>query len=271
MLAQLVTAGVTLPLYYVAHMQTMPIADAIFPSDALERAQTLLPAIVLGYLLPSAALFLTPPQGVSLDTRQILAAIWQPFPIYIAVLHTSFRYMCVIARPNKASADAEAERNRGARALTWVKGAYMFSAAISAVSHWAILIPSLFSSDPPWSFAHVFVPYILHDYLPLKAAPLLLPAYRPTIRLLFQHDWLFMTVAAFVFFAWHKNAVSRGTTKQFSARLWLLRLVIVTVVGGPGASFALEAIEREEELWESRTVKGHTEADKTEKMKLESL
>lgn len=47
----------------------------------------MLPLIIaVGYIVPSAAMFLPAPSIVSVGTKQALAAAWQPFPIYTSVL-----------------------------------------------------------------------------------------------------------------------------------------------------------------------------------------
>ncbi len=235
-LAQLSTAGVILPLYFLSYVRNMPSLPSTLPNDSVSRARTVLPAVVLGYVVPSAALFLAP-AGTSLDTKQVIAAIWQPFPIYIMVFHNLFRKVDSFLRGPTFPAD---ESNA---ASFWIKCSYYASALLSAVAHLTIVLPSLFTSNPAHSFANVFVPYYMHPYLPIKPLSSDLPAYRLTVRLLFQHDWLTMTMATLVFFAW-SNHVTRTT----SGAPWATRMVLLTLIGGPGTAVAWAAVEREEKI-----------------------
>ncbi|KAI0340994.1 hypothetical protein BDW22DRAFT_1430626 [Trametopsis cervina] len=244
-LAQLIAAGPTLPLYFIAHIYYMPMNASKLPSDGLARARTLLPAITIGYLLPSAVLFLAP-TTMSLDAKQIVAAIWQPFPLYISLLNALFRCVDTFLFPATAP-PPESVTNGTQKALHWIKRSYQASALLSAIAHWATAIPALLSSDPSTSFAHVFVPYILHPYFPYHITASTVPPYRQTIRLLFQHDWLFMTVAAFIFFGWHHFSIMSGEQGIRSSG-WIRNMLLCTVAGGPGTAFAWAAIRRENEM-----------------------
>ncbi len=256
-LAQLIAAGPTLPLYFIAHTHSIPLVPV--PPTLPARAQALLPAILIGFGLPSAALFLVPSTSMSLDTKQIVAAIWQPFPLYIAVLLPALKYVsCCLSNSSSISTN-EKEKNEKEKAVRWINISYAISGALSAIAHWAIFLPTIISlpsflnthSDPALSFKHIFIPYILHPYLPASPLePPKLAGYRLAARLLFQHDWLYMTLAAFVFFAWHHISIVReyndkGKVQVRGMRSWFVWVAVWTVVGGPGAAFSWAAIERE--------------------------
>ena len=238
-------------------MRGVPLVPRALPINAPARAYTLLPAIILGFVVPSAALFLVPTSSMSLDTKQIIAAIWQPFPLYIAILYPMLASIVQAVSPSISS---ETDDREGA--LRGIELSYTISGVLSAVAHWAIFLPAAFPKvipsfvaghdDPSVSFRHIFIPYILHSYLPESStqAPELAP-YRLAARLLFQHDWLYMTLAAFVFFAWHQYSVMQSYASAASGnRLarWLRTLAVFTCVGGPGAAFAWAAIQRERVL-----------------------
>lgn len=232
-MAQLVTAGVTLPMYFMSYTRSISSLPSTFPDDPLSRARTVLLAVVLGYGAPTAAMFA--PIKVSLDTRQIIAAIWQPFPIYITIIYNLLRKIDASLRQRNASAAQDA-----AHASVWIRASYYVCAAASGLVHAFIVLPSLFTTDPARSFAHVFVPCYLRPH----ATEPTLPAYRIMARLLFQHDWLTMTAAALLFFAW-----SHQMTRTTSVGPWVLQMVLLTVVGGPGASIAWAAAEREKRIF----------------------
>ena len=224
-----------LPIYFFAYVRNMSPYPTTLPNDALSRARTVLLAVALRYGVPSAALFLAP-SGISLDAKQIMAAIWQPFPLYIAVFYNLLRKADASLKTTRRASAVDAKA-----ALFWLKCSLYACALLSAIAHLCIFVPSLFATDPAYSFANVLVPYYLHPYLPIKPITAELPPYRLTVRLLFQHDWLTMTIAAYAFFAWSRHA---GRTTL--AGPWIARLIGLTVVGGPGAALAWAALEREE-------------------------
>ena len=246
MLAQVVSEAVMLPLYFISHVRTIPVTDMTLPTHALARARALLPAIIVGYILPSMAFFLAPP-SIALDTRQIIAAAWQVFPVFLTILYTLFWSLhALIAPTNAFSLDAHMQE----RHLTyiWLRRSYLLSAAVSAVSHWMVVIHSLLSIQPSASFVHVFIPYVIYPYLPFTIPSVPLPAYRFPVRLTLQNDWFFSIVAAFLFLGWHHRMVARELSSPPNFKSWLARISVITILGGPGATFALEAIEREKIL-----------------------
>ncbi|EKM51249.1 uncharacterized protein PHACADRAFT_263292 [Phanerochaete carnosa HHB-10118-sp] len=235
MLAQLITAGVVLPLYFALHICEVPPVPGTRKMYSATRVRMLFPAIALGFLLPSAFLFLfSAGDAASLDRKQIIAAAWQPFPVYVAAV---YRLLCgsTSYMPTEASEDTSTQL----RTFPHLRNVYMSSGLLSMLAHWAILVPSLLTTDAAYSFVHVFVPYPLHSYL--GVTPSTLPSYRLSIRLLFQNDWLTTMVAAFIFFGY----IRLDTQKLGN---WMLHVAKWTVLGGPGAAMAWAAVDREEHI-----------------------
>lgn len=245
--AQLLTAGVALPVYFLAHIQSIPTVPTLLPRDALGRVRTLLPAIIVGYLVPSWFLVL-PPKGVSLDTVQKISAAWQPFPLYIAAFWVVFRKLDSWRTgplTGPASVDRREERSR---VLGWLRRSYYACGVISAWAHLYVFVPSLTTTVSSHSFANIFIPFWMHPHLPISLAAGPLAAYRPCSRLLFQHDWLMMTVAAVTFFGrWHL-VTQKGRSESTRLGGWAVRMLFVSLVGGPGAALAWAGIEREERI-----------------------
>ncbi|GJE93573.1 hypothetical protein PsYK624_097320 [Phanerochaete sordida] len=240
-LAQFLTAGVTLPAYFVSHIQTISDIPKHLPPDALTRVRTMLPAIILGYLLPSWFLVF-PPAGVSLDTVQKISAAWQPFPFYIYAFWHLFRALDAFVM-GPLSADPRANTS----VLTWLTRSYYACGLIAAWAHLYVFVPSLFTSEASHSFANVFVPFWMHPYLPISLHTGPLAAYRPSSRLLFQHDWFIMTVAALTFFA-RSHLLSLKEPRLTGLGGWAARMLLVSLIGGPGAALAWAAVQREERI-----------------------
>lgn len=233
--AQALTAGVTLPLYFISHLLSTPSAPYTpLPQHPTSKARALLPAIALGYLLPSAALIFPLP-WFSLDTVQIISAIWQPFPLYIsAILFILQRFGNNTATPNDGY-------------LQPLKRTYFASAFVATISHIGVLSYVLTSSSAP-SPAEVFLPpYWFPQLHATRMHGNDLPAYRVAARTLFQHDWFTMTLAAFVFFIFSLRTLwsRRGTSAWTST-------ILVDIVFGPGAAVCYAAVQREEAIWAAR-------------------
>lgn len=231
-------------------------------SNIPSRARALFPAVILGFLVPSAVLFIRPASSpISLDRKQIIAAIWQLFPVYVAIAYSLLSRLLSYpdlssssgvretASPPMPSAVSSAAENyaRQSEAFPHLKRAYILSGALSSIAHWIILVPSVFTSDVSRSFAQIFIPYPLHPYFGVP--PSSLAPYRLSARLLFQHDWLTMTVAAFAFFGYIHVQLARSESSSgvlsISGHQWLGCMAALTVIGGPGAAIAWAAAERE--------------------------
>lgn len=240
-LAQFLTAGVVLPAYFASHIQNIPIIPEPFSADARIRAQTVLPAVILGFLVPSWFLVF-PPRDASLDTIQKISAAWQPFPLYIyMLLHALHTFSYRITGPSAV------EPSRGASVLASLKRSYQICGLFAALAHFYVFVPSLITTVPSHSFANVFIPFWLHPFLPMSLPATPLAAYRPCSRLLFQYDWLLMTTAALTFFGRSQVLTQTGSrTKALGG--WTLRTLLVSIVGGPGAALAWAAIQREETI-----------------------
>lgn len=250
--AQFLTAGVALPVYFISHILSVPALTKALPTQHLSHARTVFAAVVLGYLVPSTFLLYIP-RGASVDDVQIIAAIWQPFPLYIAAAWTIFRAL-----------DTRMDRlTDRAHTLNWLRQTYFVCGVLSGIFHLRVMIPALLTTEPAHSFANVFVPFWMHSYLPLSvpSTPTIAPSsfypltlYRPAMRLLFQHDWLTMTLAALVFFGWHHRAAlgalrKEGKRDMMSFRTWVGYMIGISAAGGPGAAIAWAAVRREETLF----------------------
>lgn len=233
--AQALTAGVTLPLYFISHFLSVPFApNTPLPLNPTSKARAILPAVALGYLLPSVAL-LFPLPSFDLDTVQLISAIWQPFPLYISAILFVLQYLGKNTNtPNEGY-------------IRPLKRAYYASAILSAVAHVAVVTYIVTSPDAP-TFAEVFLPPY---WFPSLHSANDLPAYRVAARTLFQHDWFTMTLAASVFFLFSLWTLQSQRSSSVSIWTWIT-LLVVGVVFGPGAEVCLAAVVREEAIWSAR-------------------
>lgn len=242
MLMQRWTGGVILPMYFIASILTSSAVPEFSRGDTVAKARALLPAIALGFFLPTAMLFLLP-TDVPLDIKQIIAAAWQPAPLWISIVYNVLRVVFPSARkPSEGVCQASFDAHL--KSLAWVKRTYILCGIMSAVAHITILSVTMF--DPSQGALRKFlVPYTWYPYLPFEAPTSDVADYRRAIRQFFQLDWLFITLGALVYFAYCHAATARQG-KDTSLGGWLWRMGVLSVLGSPGAAFAWAAALQEE-------------------------
>lgn len=250
---QLYTGGIMLPIYYALSALTSSAVPKQPRGDAEGKARALLPAVILAFFVPSVALFLSP-QSVPLDTKQIVAAVWQFFPLWMAILYNVFRVLLHTERSAPPGSDAVSDAQTRA-ALKWVKRAYLFCGLVCAAAHIYVLYTTLVTDASPGALLKVFVPYTLYHYLPVPPPASDVADYRRATRQLFQFDWLCMTVASLVFFGWSHVATARQGKKDMGLGGWLARVAVLSVLGGPGAAISWAAFAREERILALQRVK----------------
>ncbi|KAH7026221.1 uncharacterized protein B0I36DRAFT_155436 [Microdochium trichocladiopsis] len=95
---QTVGGNLIVPLWFAVDLMTSNDANGLFTPSAtaastkrdvpLPYAQFILPATILGYLLPTALLYV--PWGWSHEVNQLLAALWQPAPMFVSLFLVLF-------------------------------------------------------------------------------------------------------------------------------------------------------------------------------------
>ena len=228
-----------LPVYFAIHALSEGRLRVVYPMNVLSRARALLIAVVIGYILPSVLLF--GPITFSMDQIHIIQAVWQGFPLYIAaVFHLLHRVDASILGTSSAHSGSAMEPNTRA-GLRWLKGTYIFFGLLCALMHITVFLPSLAAEDPRMSFVEIFIPYELHPYIPSLASPQILPAYRLAIRSFFQYDWLAVATSSIVFFTGSTIANRASSPSPVNLGGWIACMVLLGVLGGPGASIAWAA------------------------------
>ncbi|RYP28085.1 hypothetical protein DL766_006078 [Monosporascus sp. MC13-8B] len=170
-LYQTVGGAVFVPLFYVAYV-------AVSRDDAYHRsggelrpgyARALLPATVLGYLVPTLAMFAHGYWGRDLHVTQALIAFWQPAPLLVDALLVVFAAVLALF-PSSSSSSPSSSSSLTSVSVTsarapprsgdvpHLKRLYLVAGLVSAAVHVGTLYACLSSSDPQLSLRHVFVP-----------------------------------------------------------------------------------------------------------------
>ncbi|KAI0108381.1 hypothetical protein F4814DRAFT_55859 [Daldinia grandis] len=144
---QLMGAAVIAPLYYLGYVVTSRRDGYYFQGRELSvgHAASLLPAVIIGYLIPTIAMYY--PQG-DVKTVQYLTALWQPTPVFASVLISIFSFLGP-SSPTSVAKDGDVKH---------LKRAYLIIGLITTVAHVATLYTCLTSDDPRLSLSYVFLP-----------------------------------------------------------------------------------------------------------------
>ncbi|KAF4540041.1 FAD binding domain containing protein [Lasiodiplodia theobromae] len=218
---QLFGIGKIAPLYYLVSiytsgniLYTRTTGRAIHSSVA----KALLPALAIGYVLPTILMFLPHESAV---THQNYVALWQPFPIYIAGL--TFAISAIIRKAQGANSQP-IEREMFALAdVAPLRAAYGAVFWTTAIAHIATLV-YLFSNTATMSISEVFFK--------------LSGTVDESVFLFFKHDFLICFAAVFVWCLYSAYELRRtGYVKTEQAVRAALATLAAQVVVGPGAAY----------------------------------
>lgn len=168
MAMQVVGYGATMPLYYILDLlfSSHEPADLTVQSAWKLRSNAIILAVALGYVLPSG-LQLMP---VSEDLHQIFLAVWQPFPVYVAVF---FWFFSQTSQPFASSAP----KRETTTDVQGIRRIYTLATTVGALTHWCTILLVAFRSSifspataERLSLYNVFVPHPVHWYGPSTIA-----------------------------------------------------------------------------------------------------
>ncbi|KAK9416112.1 hypothetical protein SUNI508_09885 [Seiridium unicorne] len=229
---QTVGGAAIIPLYHIAYSITSK-KDSYLASGRELRpgyAESLLPAILVGYLVPTIALYI--PWG-DLNITQNLTALWQPAPVFPNVL--------LLVLVHLLSSSSSSRSTSGTSDVKHLKRIYLAIGVVSTITHLATLYVCLTSSNPQLSLSYVF--------LPNKATWKLSTALG--LHYIFQWDFWIIFTSSLVW-CW---IVVTDTLRsmQGGSRIWqkfvsAINLVLVSLVAGPGTTLALVWNWREDKL-----------------------
>jgi hypothetical protein len=183
----------------------------------LTYARFILPAVLIGYLLPTILMFWP---WESLSTAQAMTAFWQPAPIVVQILVMIFAFL----QGTRSSSHTKAA-NLKPKDLEYLRVIYSVAFALGVVLHVAVVYILATSSDPDLTFQAVFKPNWTIGR----------QTYGEGLRNLWLPDFYGLFVASTFFCCaavWDLNRVGKTTVNTFKAYFVLL---VATVLVGPGA------------------------------------
>ncbi|EXJ70237.1 uncharacterized protein A1O5_06305 [Cladophialophora psammophila CBS 110553] len=237
---QTVGGAIIVPIYYLAYLYDTSSSNYWTKSRhvSLPYAKALLPSLVIGYLIPTALMFL-PYSAPDLWTTQAMVALWQPCPGYVDALLWLLSKVYSHAGSSQGHAAAAAQQAKHEKAsstqeaddVRYLNTVYTVSFAVAALSHVAVVLTCLFSSDSQHSFEHMF--------LPPSAGEVQLSLVQG-IHGIFQADFwiIFAASAVWAYLAiWDLKRV--GLKKDINLGTALVGLVLGCVALGPAATITL--------------------------------
>lgn len=228
MVYQLKGLCIVAPIYFFCHYFQSPVVN--FMAQDLRmvnvaRIKTLLPAVIIGYLIPCIVMFLP---SVSSQTRQFANAIWQLHPIWVSVLSFLF------SRAIKDTTSTDRIRNPKAD-IQYLRAAYIFAFVAASSVYLSLWLAS------PYSMKDIFFtglrdPAAGFTYITEASAKLL------------RYDLICSFSAGLYWTLLHVGDLKRQGLVQTNWLVILPVMASMTVAFGPGACMVACWAWREEVL-----------------------
>jgi hypothetical protein len=222
-------------LYYLAYT-VVSKQDNYLASGrevSLGYARSLLPAIVIGYLGPTIALYI--PWG-DLNITQNLTALWQPAPAFPNIL-------LLILVPLLSSSSSSRSARGATSDVKHLKRIYLAIGVVSTLTQLATLYICLTSSNPQFSLSYIFIP----SKATWKESAAL------GLHYIFQYDFWIIYISSLVW-SWLVDMDSlrymQGGATTRDKLLSTFNIVWISLVAGPGTAMALVWNWREDRLVE---------------------
>lgn len=231
-LYQLRGIGLIAPLYYASSTYVSSGMIYFSPSSRTlpeSTARALLPAMILGFAVPTIMLFF--PLADALNTRQIFIAMWQPAPIYVVILTQIFSHVIKSigsGTPAKTdSAAVESKSNDSNRDIPYLQTLYTVVGGVSACFHVALLL----------SWAALGTNFITRAFIP-SAAFAQVATIADGVFIFFQNDFLLVAAATLLWCLASVWDLYRLGVSNVSWQVTLASLILGSVAIGPGATVA---------------------------------
>ena len=244
---QVLTFAFSAPLYAGLQLAssitaTKPNAQNIRIPRAVLKTIPLI--FIIGYAVPSALLILPAPDLVSVDLKQIFAAVWQPWPAYISILTTVVHVLFSSFTKNDTSIEG------GRATLKSLRRVYAFAFGNAALSHIIIHTISLATIAAPALFEEKFAK-AMHPCKVFATAlpwvPLKVETLGDGVHIFLRWDYLIGSAGILLWaIALYVNAHKAILGSSGWCGL-LTKVVLLTIFTGP-AGAAVELVWERDEL-----------------------
>jgi hypothetical protein len=238
---QLRGIGLIAPLYFATSLFHSSSVSYFTPSSRRipeSTAKAVIPGLVLGFVLPTMMMFF--PLQNSFNTRQIFIALWQPTPVYVAILTETLSRAFKCIGPStgvKTNTNGDGVSDHD---LPHLRVVYATVGSISACFHLALIL--CWVSSGTEFIARAFLPFDSLAQVSNLA---------DGVFVFFQNDFLLVAVATMLWCLTNAWDLYRVGISNVSWRIVSLAIILGCIVVGPGATVAAVWYWREEVL--SRT------------------
>ncbi|UNI21307.1 hypothetical protein JDV02_007308 [Purpureocillium takamizusanense] len=263
--AQALTFAFATPLYCAVQVHTSvtaskPSAQNLRVPISVLRALPF--AFAVGMLLPSTLMTLPISATITPDVKQILIAIWQPWPVYVAIL-LRFAHTAFSSSSTGRTEDSPENTAKGRRSLRF---AYAFAFANTAIPHIVTLTVSLATVAAPAIFdakyREALHPLnVFHTPLPWKSPVVQVATVGEGVHGFLRWDYLIGTTGVLVWALSLYRTAHRLVYGRVDNLGLLLKTAWLTVLAGPVGAAVELMWERDELVFHASNVK--SEARKT--------
>ncbi|PVH78698.1 hypothetical protein DL98DRAFT_421668 [Cadophora sp. DSE1049] len=232
---QTVGGAVIIPLWYLLFFRNSTRETSWTPASRRvdsAYAKALLPSLVLGYLVPTVAIY-APFPDPGFKIRQALIAFWQPCPLYVnlllVVISTAIRKNEPVVTVNKSETS-----------LKYLHRLYITNFAVSAVVHVITMVLCISAKVPQVNFVHSLIRVPVADRLTMLGC----------LHYIFQVDGLIIlgtALAAAWGVMWDLKHLGKA---DISTGEIAFQMAVATVLFGPAATVSGVWLLREHMLAE---------------------
>jgi hypothetical protein len=259
LLVQNLSFAATIPLYLALHLGisrgVKPEISAIMAPAADLAA--LPPAMFLGFIVPSVLLALPAPAYMTYDQKQIVNAVWQVFPLTVAILQRILSRVLTWVYVSLAPFHQDYKITR--RLLHFV---YASAALMAATSHIAaVTLPLVYDIMPD-----LFHPYLQSISFRSTFVPVMAPlGYNSTAtvatigagaHLFLQYDEI-LSSAALLLWASYVHICAWEQVNWVNARVLSIAIVGLVVAMGPVGAAVVLLWVRDEEVLRNKAEEKH--------------
>ena len=248
-LVQNAAYAVVIPIYLVIHLSTSLLMLSRRKSDFLIDVSDLaaIPAsLALGYVFPAIVMSLPAPSMISFGNKQTFMALWQMFPMWVAMLQAIIPYLIRLFSQDQAQS-ARHSLGLEIKSLRILYTSLLVIAGFGQTSTFTLLavskwFPNLFASE----FKGVFNPY--HVFKPVAvSSSVKMPSIESGALLLLQYDELIGS-ASLALFATVLYVCAYQESKQCQSKgLLVLQGLAINIMTGP-LGYATACIWARDEL-----------------------
>ncbi|TQV96356.1 hypothetical protein IF1G_04939 [Cordyceps javanica] len=243
LLWQCLGAAISLPLYYMMHLQWARSGDISRVRSSAE-ASAIPWSYCLGALMPAAIAMGTTwlgSQSRDSDTHQLLLGLFQLDPVWVSVLQAGVPMLMAVIWPDSDAKFGRKRRKYSGNAYFWVRSSYLLAATASGLGHLYVMIRVITSADKDSvGFVRMYVPFPFRGPAGVGGDVFV---YGPWLFL--QYDFIVISLSSLSWVYFLLTAPRPSNARGISARILIVCLFLGSIIFGPGATVSVALWYRE--------------------------